>query len=675
MKAKRMILSTITIITMAVIALTTVMSTSAQVTKTTPTVNVTEPTVESTVVPTEAPDPSIPHITSTENTRTGIKIKWSAVDGASKYRVFVKSGSKWKKIADTKKTNLTYETNKNNTEYKFTVRCITSNGKKYTSSYDKVGFKATYFAVPKLKSVSNTTTGVKFTWNAVDGIGQYRVFVKRAGADSWTNKGIVNSTSYTHTSSVSGRKYVYTVRCVKDDKTVSSFDSSGKAITYVASPEVSDIENTSSGVKLTWEKCSGASKYRVFIKSGSKWKKVADTKNTNYTYKDAKNNTEYCFTVRCCNADGKYVSAYNKDGYTATYYKAPSLKSVKNTTTGVKFTWNAVEGIDEYRVFAKTNGSSWVEKADVAGTSYTDTTVESGNKYTYTVKCLKDNEVVSSYSSKGKSITFISAPIITGAALDKNNNVKLTWNNINGAYKYRVFVKSDSEWKKLGDTASTTYTVKNVKTNKDLTYTVRCLAADNNYSSDFYTNGLTLNVEYIVEQEAYTEETLLYEEVTRAICNKCGKDITDDITDENSDYYGMSGYEYHNYFDNCWSAWHTEPHWWNVSENRLATKQECNNANNPYLYNENHSDKLERRYCYTACCYVEDCKHYGNFYQEFTTTLYSHDVMDRVRNILEEHKAHHSSNNERTDGYAGSNTQVYRIVNHEEINHYELTIK
>ncbi len=691
MKAKRIILPTITIITMMIIALTTVMGTSAEITETSPTVNVTEPTaeptvaptvelteaptVEPTVAPTEAPDPSIPHITSTENTRTGIKIKWSEVDGASKYRVFVKSGSKWKKIGDTSKKYLTYKTDKNNKTYSFTVRCITSNGKKYTSSYDKVGFKATYFAVPKLKSVTNTTKGVKFTWNAVDGIDEYRVFVKRAGADSWTNKGIVDTTSYTHTSSVSGRKYIYTVRCVKDNKTVSSFNSSGKKITYVASPKVTDTKNTSSGTKLTWKKCNGAYKYRVFVKSGSKWKKLGDTKSTSFTYTSAKNNTEYKYTIRCCNSSGKYVSAYNKDGYIVTYYNAPSLKSVTNTTKGVKFTWSAVDGIDEYRVYVKVNGSSWTKKADTRGTSYSDTSVDSGNKYTYTVKCLKNNKVVSSHNSKGKSTTFISSPVITRATLDKNNNVKLTWNNINGAYKYRVFVKSGSEWKAVGYTTNTAYTLKNLKNNTEYTYTVRCCNEDNKYISDYIRDNCTFTKNLVIDQEAYTEETLLYEEVIRGICNKCGKDITDDIFDTNSEYYGWDGYKYHVLVDGCQSAWHTEPHWWNILENRLATEQECNDASNPYLYNETHNDKLERRYCYTACCYVKDCEHYGNFYQEHTIEFYSSDTMNRVKGILEEHKAYHLAKGDRSDSYAGSNEQIYRIINHPEINHYELTIK
>ena len=674
MKARKITFTILTVIIMVTIAFTSLTFASAETISTKATVESQYSTVEPTVEPTESLDPSIPHINSTENTRTGVKIKWSAVDGASKYRVFLKSGSKWKKLGDTKSTNFTHKSVTNNTEYTYTVRCLSSSGNRYTSSYDKAGYTATYYAAPKLKSVKNTTEGVNFTWYEVDGIDEYRVFVKRSGASKWTNKGVVNTNNYTHASGVSGRKYIYTVRCYKDDKLVSSFDSKGKTITYIAAPQVIKIENARNGAEITWNKVGGAYKYRVFVKSGSKWKKLGDTKSTSFTH-DALNNKEYTYTVRCLNKDNDYISAYNKDGYTSTFYTVPKLKNIKNTTDGISLTWGAVDGIDKYQVYVKYNGSSWTKTAIVTGTSYSDTNAESGTKYTYTVRCYKDDKLVSSFDSKGKTITYIAAPVITSAELNEDNTVTLTWDKSDGAYQYRVLVKSGSKWKGVAYTKSNTYTIENLKNNIEYTYTVRCCDKDKNYTSDYVRSNCTFTRNLIVDQEAYTEETLLYEQVTRGICNKCGKDITEDITDTNSEYYGWDGYKYHILVDGCQSAWHTEHHWWNIPENRLTTEQECNDASNPYLYNENHNDKLERRYCYTACCYVKDCEHYGNFYQEYTIEFYSSDTMNKVKNILEEHKAYHLAKGDRTDSYAGSNTQIYRIISHPEISHYELTVK
>ena len=678
MKARKITFTILTVIIMVTIAFTSLTFASAETISTKATVESQYSTVEPTVEPTESLDPSIPHINSTENTRTGVKIKWSAVDGASKYRVFMKSGSKWKRIGDTKSTNLTHKSVTNNAEYTYTVRCLSSSGNRYTSSYDKAGYTTTYYAAPKLKSVKNTTEGVNFTWYEVDGIDEYRVFVKRSGASKWTNKGVVNTNNYTHASGVSGRKYIYTVRCYKDDKLVSSFDSKGKTITYIAAPQVIKIENARNGAEITWNKVGGAYKYRVFVKSGSKWKKLGDTKSTSFTH-DALNNKEYTYTVRCLNKDNDYISAYNKDGYTSTFYTVPKLKNIKNTTDGISLTWGAVDGIDKYQVYVKYNGSSWTKTAIVTGTSYSDTNAESGTKYTYTVRCYKDDKLVSSFDSKGKTITYIAAPVITSAELNEDNTVTLTWDKSDGAYQYRVLVKSGSKWKGVAYTKSNTYTIENLKNNIEYTYTVRCCDKDKNYTSDYVRSNCTFTRNLIIDQEAYTEDFLLYAQVTRAICNKCGADVSGDangkVGDLDPNYKDSSRKWYHYEIEGCSTAWHTETKWYNKIENRLATIEESDSANNPYLYNETHRDKLERRYKYSAVCTNSDCPDYAKTLFSVTSLYLDSNIKTELRNLLDAHYNENHPTEDTQQGQIDSHQEVWQITSYPEISHYELTVK
>ena len=85
-----------------------------------------------------------PRITGAGNTATGVKVTWNAVPGAAQYRVFYKTTGGWKKIADTASTNYTWTGAKSGTEYTFTVRCVDSAAKSYTSAYDKNGLSVTY---------------------------------------------------------------------------------------------------------------------------------------------------------------------------------------------------------------------------------------------------------------------------------------------------------------------------------------------------------------------------------------------------------------------------------------------------------------------------------------------------------------------------------------------------
>jgi len=72
-----------------------------------------------------------------KNTSTGVKIAWTKVNGAAKYRVFRKTGSgSFVAIGDT--TGVTYldKSAKNGYTYTYTIRCVTADGKKYTSVFN-----------------------------------------------------------------------------------------------------------------------------------------------------------------------------------------------------------------------------------------------------------------------------------------------------------------------------------------------------------------------------------------------------------------------------------------------------------------------------------------------------------------------------------------------------------
>ena len=615
---------------------------------------------------------SVPHIKSTKNTSSGIKLTWDKVKGASKYRVFLKTSSGWKKLSDTKSTSYTYTGAKNNKSYKFTVRCISSDGKKYTSSYDKAGYKATYYTAPKLSSVENTASGVKITWKAVSGIDEYRVYVKRTGSSSWTSKGIVTGTSYTHTSGVSGRNYTYTVRCVKDSKTVSAYKST-KSITYIAAPQVTELENTSSGIKLTWDKVKGASKYRVFLRSGSSWKKLADTKSTSYTYTGVKDNQTYKFTVRCLSSEGKYISAYVKSGFKSTYYAPPTLSKAENTTSGVKVTWKAISGIDTYRLYVKENDDkNWSKVADVSGTTYTDTSVDSGDDCTYTIRCVKDSKTVSAYKST-KSITYVAAPTISDVTLD-NDKLVIKWNAVEGAYKYNVLVKDDDGWSSAGYTTKTSYSY-SIDGEKTYTFTVKCCDRNNKAVSSYDNNGYSATVTYIIDQEEHTTEECAYKKCARSICNNCGTDISGTIDDIESEYYGWTKVKYHNIVEWCRSAYHVEYFWFYADATTRVSAEDEAYCNNIYLYNETHKDQLGYRYSYNAWCTNTECDKAGLSLLTITTTELNNSIRDELQETIDAHYSEcHPSNNEQ-QGQIWVNTSIWRTEHFPEIGHYELVVK
>lgn len=251
-----------------------------------------------------------------------ITLTWDAVPKTAKYRVYIKGGAytKYVRLTDTADTVFNYTDGTPGTAYSFAVRCIDANN---TFNSDPASVRATFIAAtPVVSKLQNTATGIRLDWGAVKGAAKYCVFVKRDSR--WKKLALTASTYYIDTNVTSGTEYTYTVRCMTaDGKTFTGgYNSVGWTATYLSVPQITKKESAANGVKLTWKAVPGAERYRVFVKNGTRWKKIGDTASTSIVHTAAVSGTSYTYTVRCISADGSaYVSAYNGSGWSFTYRK------------------------------------------------------------------------------------------------------------------------------------------------------------------------------------------------------------------------------------------------------------------------------------------------------------------------------------------------------------------
>ena len=258
-----------------------------------------------------------PSVASAAVVYGGVKVNVNTVKGAEKYRVFRKeTGTGWKKLGDTSAAAYTDKTAVSGTRYWYTVRCISNDGKTFQSAYDTAGKAVTYVAAPVISRFENINTGTKISWKVSKGAKYYRVFVKNGS--SWKSLGDTANTYFIAKDRVSGTKYTYSVRAMNANKQfVSAYNTTGWSYTFVAAPALPKLQNTRTGVKISFTKPKGCTKVRIFRRaaSGGGWQKLADSTSTAYIDKTAKNKLKYYYTVRCISADGKqFISGYNTTG-------------------------------------------------------------------------------------------------------------------------------------------------------------------------------------------------------------------------------------------------------------------------------------------------------------------------------------------------------------------------
>ena len=351
-----------------------------------------------------------PQITGLANTTGGIKISWNKVDGAYGYRLYYKpvSGG-WKRFKDTTATSFTDSGVVPNKTETYTIRCIDKNGNTI-SGFNSTGWSKKYTpAAPTVSKLDITTGGIKLSWNKIAGVYGYRLYYKPVSG-GWKRFKDTTATSFTDSGVSPNRTETYTIRCIdKNGNTVSGFNSNGWSKKYTpVAPTISKLENTSGGIKISWNKIAGVYGYRLYYKTSSGgWKRFKDTTATSFTDSGVSPNRTETYTIRCIDKNGNTVSGFYSKGWSKKYTPvAPTITRLSNTSKGVSVTWNKIAGVYGYRLYRKYDGGSWTKVKDTTSTSFTDSGAKKGKKVTYTVRCIdRKGKTVSGYNSKGWSIT------------------------------------------------------------------------------------------------------------------------------------------------------------------------------------------------------------------------------------------------------------------------------
>ena len=350
-----------------------------------------------------------PSISKLENTSGGIKISWNKVSGAYGYRVYQKTSNGWKRIKDTTATSYTDSAVSVNQTKTYTMRCIDKNGNT-VSGYNSKGWSKKYTPVaPTISKLENTSGGIKLSWNKIAGVYGYRLYYKTSSG-GWKRFKDTTATSFTDSGVSPNRTETYTIRCIdKNGNTVSGFNSKGWSKKYTpVAPTISKLENTSSGIKLSWNKIAGVYGYRLYYKTSSGgWKRFKDTTATSFTDSGVSPNRTETYTIRCIDKNGNTVSGFYSKGWSKKYAPvAPKITKLTNTSKGVSVTWGKVAGVYGYRLYRKYAGGSWTKVKDTTSTSFTDSGAKNGKKVTYTVRCIdKKGKTISGYNATGWSIT------------------------------------------------------------------------------------------------------------------------------------------------------------------------------------------------------------------------------------------------------------------------------
>ena len=460
-----------------------------------------------------------PTLAAPSNTSSGVKISWSCPSNAPKYRVFVKTGSSWVKLADTYAREYIHETAVSGTKYTYTVRGLSADGKQYITDYDTTGKSITYVAPPAL-TLESEPDGIRLNWDCPAGSAQYRVMLYRDA--TWIKLCDTTDNTYLYTTVENGASYTFTVRCLNNAQTAfTGAAANQKTLAYFDAPRITGVTNESDGARITWTPVEGAAKYRLYVREGDTWQTLADTASETYTH-DAEHEAYYTYTVSCLDESGNVISAYYPEGYTHQYFipallETPQIKGAENLEEGLRVYWDPIEDAERYRVMRK-NSNRWETLAEIETPYFLDTDVHSGQKETYTVCCVtaENNAYTSAYDTAGSRFTYFGAPEIR--CQETASGLLLSWNMSNNAYGYRLSVRDGDDWRDLADTTENTYLYSEDNGSGDRCFTVCCIDDQKAQLGPYHKDGYTFDYHLDPDQPVYTAEQFSAE-----ICRILGK--------------------------------------------------------------------------------------------------------------------------------------------------------
>lgn len=249
-----------------------------------------------------------PEINFLKNGSNGVVVKWNAIPGADRYRVYRKvAKTKWKLVGQVSKPQFIDTKTVSGEKYYYTVRAVDNN----VFSQYYAGKSVVALNAPTL-SIANNTKSIRVSWSKIKNADGYYVY--RVENNKWKRIATIKNNKtfkYEDKNVKPGVTYKYTVKAY-DGKLAGAYLSKGVSIMRLNMPYSFSAERVNEGVLIKFSAVAYAKKYRVYRRgvNETKWTSLGFTDTNSYLDTTAVSGEAYIYTARAIN--GKSYSYYHK---------------------------------------------------------------------------------------------------------------------------------------------------------------------------------------------------------------------------------------------------------------------------------------------------------------------------------------------------------------------------
>jgi len=384
--------------------------------------------------------PSLPTgITANGISASSIRVTWTAVSGATSYKIYRSSAATGTySLTGTNTTDTFADTGlTSGTVYYYKISGVNSAGESILSSY------ASAITIPGIPTGAAVTaascSSIALSWNSMLGASSYNVFHSTSAIGTFTKTGSSTSNAFSDTGLTANSTYNYKVSAVNITGE-SNQSASISVLTYPAKTVgLTLTATTNTSIAISWSAATGISSYKVYRSAGltGTYLALGTTTLNSYTDSGLLAGTAYYYKVSAINATGE--SILSDSIASLTYPSAPlgltakSILSTKDTLT-----WTSISGVLSYKVYRSASATgTFSAVGSSASNIFGDTGLIPNTAYFYKISAT--NSMGESGLSSAITVTTTpAAPVGVTATGNSASSIGVTWTQTSG-FSYKIY--------------------------------------------------------------------------------------------------------------------------------------------------------------------------------------------------------------------------------------------
>lgn len=389
-----------------------------------------------------------------------IKISFNSLAGADNYDIYRSKDNKtFTKIAE----NITdteyvdndllagstyyYKVSANKVSEGNTYRGYISNAKSFTLGLN----------IPSLDLINKNYNSITINMSGEEGITGYQLYYSTSANGKYTLLTTTSSNTYNHTKLTFNKKYYYKVRSYIKNSNGTIYSGYSDIYNLNANMEGPTLNVFTNGniVTINITKVANASKYKIYKDN------VLLTTTTALTYQ---------FNINDNNAHIIKVTPLTSKNVVGTstgieYDNSDKLEKINNLTVDkvddnkLKFTFDKLDGIDNYAILRSTSLNGTYTKVAQSSENEINYNLTSYSKYYYKVASVNVINNVTYYSNMSDAISYTLTENKLKAYINvlTNDSINIVWSSVKNATKYNVYKVVDETDILLKSVKTTSY--------------------------------------------------------------------------------------------------------------------------------------------------------------------------------------------------------------------------